>query len=114
MALSNDVEPLYLKHSDLPTKDLKAYDICLAMSNKIGAGKVDGAQRIKNIWRLYLKDNKSRNDLFTKQTIIVGGKIIHIFDKNPATQQQSMNRPLNIPNDDIKKELESIGEVFLT
>ncbi len=124
MASSSDIEPLYLKHSDLPSKDLKAYDICCAMSNKIGTGKVEGAQRIKNVWSLYLKDQRARVDLFTKQTIVIRGRVIQIYDKNPATHQQSMHKPsdkitvkdipLNVPNEDIKTKLESIGVIFIT
>ncbi len=119
----NDIEPLYIKNSDLPSKDLKPIDICYAAANKIGSGKIDGAQRIKAIWRIYLKDKRARAELFTKQSIAIDGRMVPLFDRNPISNFSLQNKPsdkitirdipLQIPNEEIKKEIGVRGGIHL-
>ena len=98
MAASGDVEPLFMKNSDLSLPDLKPYDICEALSRVVGVGNVDGAQKVGNIWRLYLKNNKSRADIYLKKELVVNGRKVKIFDGNPqyVTSQIHVNDKLTI------------------
>ncbi len=124
MSVLNDIEPLYIKNNDLPSKDLKPIDICYAAANKIGVGKIDGAQRIRNIWRLYLKDKRARAELFTKQTIVIDGRVVQLYDRNPISNIKFNNKPSekitvrDIPfltsNDEIKKAIEDLGVIFIS
>ena len=124
MSVSHGIEPLYIKNSDLSLRDLKPYDICQAMVRVVGTGKVDGAQRVKNIWRLYLKDRKARADLFVKQTILINGKNTQLYDQNPMNVNPRFQKPsdkvtvkdipLEISNDEIKVMLESVGAILIS
>ncbi len=84
-----DIEPLYIKNWDIPTKDLKPFDICNSAAKVVGKMKVDGAQPVKArngstlVWKLYLKDEKTRVELYTKQKIMIDGKVVQIYDEYP-------------------------------
>ena len=73
-------------------RDLKSYDICDAMSRCVKAQNIVGAQRIQNVWRLYLQDAKSRADLYLKRSIVIAGKPIQLYDQDPAKFPQSRFR----------------------
>ncbi len=122
MLISQQIDPLYIRNYDIPQRNLKAFDICEAMTRHVKAHNIDGAQKIQNVWRLYLKDNKSRADLFMKETMVIAGKPIQIFDQDPAQFPKSRFRqndkitvkdvPFHISNDQIKEMIESAGAIF--
>ena len=123
MAVSVGIEPLYMKNNDLPMKDMTPYNICQAMARVVGQGNVDGAQRVRNIWRLYLKDRKSRADIFVKQELLVNGKHIQIYDRNPQdilSKTQINDKltikdiPMDVSNSEIREVLEKEGVRFVS
>lgn len=117
------VPPLFFKNSDL-SNPVSAYELCTAILRICGAGKLEGLQKVRNLWRLYPKDKQTRLELFTRQSILVRGKEIVLYDQNPyisaqdtinATQPQSNDKltiqglPLSLSNDEIRVMLESKG-----
>ena len=125
MASSSDVHPLYIKNSDSLPTDLSPLDICNAMARVVGVGKVDGAQRVKNLWRLHLKDKKARSDLFVKQQLAVNGRNVQIYDSNPYSTISGRPQPINdkitirdvplfVSNDKIRSTLIDAGVRFMS
>ena len=115
--IARGIEPLFLKTRDIPNKDITPYDICKALEQIIRPTAIDGAQRIGGIWRLYIKDKESRTNVIVKKNIIVAGKNIPIYDKNPFSTMQHgpddkkdkltiKNVPLSVSNEEIQKMLQ--------
>ena len=48
----------------------------------------EGVQKINDPWRLYMKDPTSRLELCLKQSIMVKGKKVALYDNNPYTSRQ--------------------------
>ena len=90
-------------------------EICRAMEKVVGVGNVDGSIRISGLWRLQVKNEKSRTALLT-QGITIRGLNITVLSKNPylVDNQESVklivgNLPFSISNEEIKQSLISNG-----
>ena len=90
-------------------------EICRAMEKVVGVGNVDGSIRISGLWRLQVKNEKSRTVLLT-QGISIRGLNITVLSKNPylVDNQESVklivgNLPFSISNEEIKQALISNG-----
>ena len=60
------VSPLFVKHSSLTPPSsgfIKGIDICYALEKVSGSDTVDGVQRIGGLYRIYLNNQKAREDL---------------------------------------------------
>ncbi len=120
--VTESVAPLFIKINDLPDKVTSAYQICQAASRVITAASIEGAQRQKNVWKLYIKNKKSRVALAIKQNIIISGKIVKIFDSDPnsfvanKTSDKITIRgvPIGVPNVFIKDTVERMGINFVS
>ncbi len=88
MALVKGAMPVFFKHNQLfptrshETKWLKPYEVCYEAGKVIGRQHIEGAQKIKNLWRIYLKSETPRPNLLTKGLAIRNTKI-QLFEKNP-------------------------------
>lgn len=107
------VSPLFVKCSDLFNRDTTALQICTAVARAIRVEKVEGAQRINHIWRLYVKDRSTRVELYTTKYIIIEGKQVPLYDQNPAITGSKnpeekkdkltiKNVPLSVSNHEIE------------
>jgi len=118
-----NIEPLYLKCSELPAKDITALEICQANARVIGAQNVEGAQKVKNVWKLYAKSKKCRADLFIKEQLLTSQGRIRLYSKDPskagffgrATEKIMIKDiPLDMENEVIRQSLESLNVVFVS
>ena len=54
--------PLYIKAWEVPS-DVTVPELCLASEKVSGVNSIEGAQLIKNLWRVYPLSIESRSDL---------------------------------------------------
>ena len=113
------VKPVFIKDKDIGDSSTTPLFMCNAITRVISSSKLDGVQRINNLWRIYLKDNATRLELTVKQEIRVNGKSVPLYDQNPYVTypglpvQKKMNSdkltirnlPLSVSNDEIEKML---------
>ena len=82
--MDKGIEPIYMRHKDLKTRDVTSYTICQAMERIVGKRKVEGAQLVNYMWRLYVKDKESRIQLLSKKEMLVINKNVQLFDQHPG------------------------------
>ena len=89
----------------------------LFLSVEMNPSKLEGVQKIHSIWRIYLKDMQTRLELGTKESIVINGRQVRIYDRNPnatfggvSEHRQSnsdkltiKNLPLSVSNNEIEK-----------
>ena len=100
--------------------------MCTALINVIGSSKLEGVQKVNNIWRLYVKDKVSRLELCCKQKLWIGSKQVPLYDQNLNSSRQPVGSgsqdlpqsndkltikhlPLSVSNEEIKRMLEENG-----
>ena len=126
---NNLVEPVYFKNSDVPIERnrwLTTFEICTACELVINPeitpdNKVrytEAAQKIGDLWRIYLNDENARVNLLL-QGITLRGMHIELKDKNPflkpgfegykTTRLFIRNIPLSFANAEIDKYLKNKG-----
>ena len=125
-----DIPPLYLKNSELVRdgNTILHIHICKAVVRIVNASKVEGVQRIGNLWMIFLTERAARLDLYNKGTLLIQGRNHTLYDDNPytATYKPSdanthksetrhndkltiRNVPMWVENSDIKTMLEGHG-----
>ena len=125
-----DIPPLYLKNSDLVKngETILHIHICKAVARVVNASKVEGVQRIGNLWLIFLTQRTARLDLYNKGTLTIQGSNHTLYDDNPYTTSYKSsdentyktetrhndkttirNLPLWVENSDIKAMLEGHG-----
>ena len=121
----NCVEPVYFKNSDVPVeKDnwLSNWEVCMASEYVINPDKkgqyTEAAQKIGDLWRIYLNDETARVNLLM-QGIILRGMHIEVKDKNPfvtpgfesfqTTRLFIRNIPLSFDNNTIANAIRNKG-----
>ena len=92
------VEPLFIRHQYIQSFNVTALDICHACTRNGGTGQLQGVQRVNNLWWIYLKNRSTRLELFLRQTILINGKQVPLYEQNPFDSIQ--NKPYE-PNDKI-------------
>ena len=113
------VSTLFLPVKSLPKTESKDFigglEICRAMETVVGPNKVDGSIRISGLWRLQVKDEKSRS-LLLRMGLPIRGLNCTVLSKNPyhIGDEESVklivgNLPFSIAEDEIRKALISIG-----
>ena len=114
------VPPLFIRDADIG-KTLTPYEMCSNIVRASSPSKLEGVQKINNIWRVYFKDASTRLELAMKERILIAGKNVPLYDVNPNHSSQPMYRgipgthvvtqsdkltikhlPLSVSNDDIK------------
>ena len=123
----NTHEPVYCKFSDIPnyaSHPPKPLELCRAAAAKVGPVKVDAAQPVRGIWRIYVKSREARVSLLSKNISIRGQNIL-LYDKNPQvthanSPDEKMERitikdiPLSVDNSVIENFLKDRDGVELT
>ena len=128
MEAMNSVLPVFIKCSD--AGEVTHMQICNAVTRIIGQGKLDGFQRIGNLWRIYATENAARIELFMSQRLNVEGNPVMLYDQNPCVvglgsagisghqlpQQKDKltikNVPLSVSNTEIENMLKENGVKF--
>ena len=117
MALSTlgnaSCEILFLKSRDVykdNTNRLNSYDICKAAANVVMERNIEGAQLIRGVWKIYVKNIASKIDLL-QQGMVIRGIAVTLHEANPYTSQKDdspvekvtiKDLPLNVGNDTIQ------------
>ena len=115
------VEPVFFKNSDVPqanNKWLGIYEMCMACSSVVKKDHVAAAQKIGDLWRIYLNDDTVRVTLLS-QGINLRGQKVDLKDKNPfltigyedvnTTRLFIRNIPLSFDNLGIEIALDNLG-----
>ena len=111
---------LFLKVSDVspPVQnnqytDINGLDIIHALEKVTGRGTIEGAQRMKNLFRIYCKTKTASNKLST-EGFCFDGRSVSLYTHNPFTvRDQSSDTvkiiiggvPLSVANDEFEKAL---------
>ena len=110
--------PLYIKAWEVPS-DVTVPELCLASEKVSGVNSIEGAQLIKNLWRVYPLSIESRSDLLIAG-IEVRGKAVTVHDINPLAPRVSRGQekpttrliiadlPLHMEEKYIKNALEKL------
>ena len=109
------VLPLFFRDRDLNDNSITPMDICRAITNVVGASKLDGLQKINSVWRVYLKDRQVRLELCVKP-LSINGHQVTLLDQNPnvtfsgsgisAQKKDKLtikNLPLSVSNEEVVK-----------
>ena len=81
------VPPLFIKVSDVNNDAVTGLEICKSLSRLINPSSIDGVQKVSNLWKVHLKDKKSRVEVCLKKSLAIRGKIVPIHDANPFTSR---------------------------
>ena len=87
------VLPVFFKNdSVLPNRNeqnfMRPYEVCNAAAQVVGSDNIDGAQQIKNLWRLYVKSDDARMKLLT-ESLSLRNKHVQLLDRNPYSPRQT-------------------------
>ena len=57
-------------------------DLRRAITHTVKPTKLEGVQKIQNLWRIYLKDKQARLEL-TVKPLVINGQQVQLLDQNP-------------------------------
>ncbi len=122
-----EIEPVFMKQRDVRMPDATPFLICDSVSKIVGERNVTGAQNIRNqgLWYIYLKDKASRIKLLAKREVIVSGRSVPLYDKDPWSKDGKKKPdeiekltikfvPLHVDNSEIQSMLEKNGVELLS
>ena len=120
---SRGILPVFIKHTDLGVENnqqLKEYVICKELCKVIDRDELEGVQRVRGLWRLYLTTAEARLKLLTAG-FVFNGIAVSLYDQNPfrlietssdplqkMTKVTISNLPLSICNEEIEVMLKSM------
>ena len=119
------VTPLFVKHNDLGIgnqEKLEVYDFAkILFANGLDRAHLEGAQRVKGLWRIYINDAKAKAEFFVKG-LSYRGKSVPLMETNPFRTFDGSGEPdkrhimvsiqqlpLSVSNQEIKIMLERLG-----
>ena len=76
------VKPLFLKDKAI-REGITPIQICDAIVRDVNPSKLEAEQKIHSIWWINLKDMQTRLELSTKESIVINGRQVRIYDRNP-------------------------------
>ena len=117
------VPPLFIKDRDIGS-EVTPLQMCNAIVRVIGVAKLDGVQRINNLWRLYVKERAARLELYIKETLLINNKHVPLYDQNPHITNQLTPRkkndkltvkniPLSVSNNMIENMLDKLTSTLI-
>ena len=107
------VLPVFFKNSDMIVSDgsaeLSVFEVCYAAEKISGHSSIEGAQKIRNLWRIYPISQEARQNLLVSG-IALRSQHIDLMDANPyihgndrqTTKVIISDIPLSVANHDIK------------
>lgn len=121
---STVIEPLFLKNRDLIDQNRKkatAFELCRAMSEMVEDRNIEGAQIVRGVWKLYLKNNASRMKILTEGLAVRGISVTvyddnpyrRTFDDSPVEKITIKDLPLSMDSEVIEKFLKEQEELSL-
>ena len=127
------VYPVFIKHTDLGLtmqQQLKVYDLSKELFKTIAREDIDGVQRVRGLWRIYVNTQQSRIKLLTEGVTFKGIQVT-IYDQNPfrtnhkdfdssnSTGQQQRtvkvtisNLPLSVGNEEVAIMMKRMGTLM--
>ena len=113
------VGPMFFKNNDIITRqdeDLTVLEVCLAAESVSGNNTIRGAQRIRNLWRIYAMSAETRDKLLV-EGVTIRGLYVDILSNNPyarnpnnpTTRVTVSNVPLAVDNENIRSKFISMG-----
>ena len=115
----SDVAPLSNKDHYV---DINGLDVIYALERVSGRGTIEGAQRIKNVFRIYCKNKTASNKLCT-EGFIFNGHQVSLYTHNPFSMSDQSSEtvkiiiggvPLSVANDEFLKVLLDLKVEFLS
>ena len=113
-----NVKPVFVKDDDIRKQGeeyLKEEVFYFALNDVINCDHLIGAQKVKNLWRIYIDDHSERVKVLTSG-LNINGKHINVHDKNPylssgdnETRVLVKDVPLSVRNEEITDALKKIG-----
>ena len=109
--------PVFVKARDINVENrpLTTLEMCRAAEAITGPGKIEGAQPIRGLWRIYCLSQEARIALLTEK-IHLRGLTVDVYDRNPFSRPEGENTylavhdiPLSYDNNEITKWLETHG-----
>ena len=112
--------PAFFIQNEVISKDdpveLKPYEVCMAMSRAINRSEIEGAQNVREIWRLYLKTKDAKAKLLASGISIRNTKV-NVFEQNPSATGLTTNAnvaekiiikdlPLSVSNAEVEEFLQ--------
>ena len=110
--------PIFMKNQDIPEHQDNpptVLQVCRAAESVCGKGEIEGAQLIRNLWRVYIKTEDGRLALLT-QKLPLRGTVVPVYSDNPYIHQNPDSQylaihdlPLSYSNEEIQNWLQSRG-----
>ncbi len=124
MDMTTVIEPLYIKNRDImsqSTRKATVLEICRAASEVVEHRYIEGAQIVRGVWKLYLKNVTAKNRILTQGLSLRGTSISayesnpykRSFDDTPVEKITIKDLPLSMPNETIEKFLKDHEELQL-
>ena len=91
-----NVLPLFFKNNDIVGREddeLNVLEVCLAAENVAGEWTIKGAQRIRNLWRVYLNDGPNSTNVRDKllfEGITLRGISVDLLASNPYVRDPNI------------------------
>lgn len=80
------VKPVFFKNNDVIVgekgKNLTDYEVALCAARVVGRSMVECAQKIRGLWRIYVKEEAARTDILA-QGLTIRSQHISLFQTNP-------------------------------
>lgn len=122
--VTGGVTPLFVKHRDLGLDinvRLSVLDFCKELYHVIDRKDIEGAQRIRGLWRIYLNNQEAKTKLYTNG-FTFRGMSVTIYEHNPFLLNEEnndptkklmkvfvQNLPLSVSNQEIELMLRRLG-----
>ena len=92
----NMITPLYIKHSDIGDRDdrISTFQFCKMFDDKIDMKDIEGAQRIKGLWRIYMKNEEAKKKLFSENITVAGKKITYTMKTHSSPHLQNLAKTI--------------------
>ena len=124
MATARGIHPVFVKHSDMGldmNHQLREFDLCKELWKVIRREELEGVQRVRGLWRIYINVETARVKLLS-EGFSFNGLSIRLYDENPFRQSQEIkdrsirttkviisNLPLSIANEEVETMLVRLG-----
>lgn len=113
------IAPVFVKNNDLQSQNVSDFEMCTEVAKQVGGSNLRGCQRIKGLWRIYLKSDDSRVRLITEK-LTLRNQAVPVYSDNPfrarltspddkVTKITVKDIPLSKGNSSLESYLESQG-----
>jgi len=97
-SITGGVPPLFFKHRELglgQNEKLSVYELCKELyKNNLNEDDIEGAQRIKGLWRVYMNSAEKRTYLYANGFFFRNISVT-LYDQNPFIRNEENEDPDN-------------------